>query len=185
VTRRTSTVLTALAVSLAAACLLAPASALAGRKPAQAKASIKITGISVNEQNVPPGTTVTDSSPVNVCYGIGGADQDPYSVQVYFFLHAVSIPKTAPTMVLITTPWDSEGFPSKQDPSDAFSSIWYTDRGHSGAALYGGPDGKDDYFHYDDEGTVGNTFDGTYTIQVSVKVHGHVLHARGKLIVDC
>lgn len=170
------------AVAALGAAVLAAAPAMAHSTPAP---QVRLTGISVNQQNFRPGTTVTLKAPVNACYGIGGPSQDPPSVQVFFFLHAVSIPKSAPTTVSITTPWDQQTLPSTQAPAATFSKLWFTDRGHGAAAAFGGPSGKYDYYRYDDEGTGSNIFDGKYTIVVTVKVHGRTLHARGSITVAC
>jgi hypothetical protein len=170
------------AVAGLGAAVLATAPALAHSTPAP---QIRVTGISVNQQNFAPGTKVTLKAPVNACYGIGGASQSPPSVQAFFFLHAVSIPKSAPTTVSITTPWDHETFPSKQAPAATFSKLWFTDRGHGASAIFGGPQGKYDYYRYDDEGTGSNIFDGKYTIVVTVKVHRRTLHAHGSITIAC
>lgn len=147
--------------------------------------SLRMTGISVNQQNVKPGTTITPRSPINACYGIGGPTADPQSVQVFFFLHAVSIPKSAPTTVKITTPWDTQTLPNPQEPASKFSQLWFTDRGHGAATAFGGPSGKYDYYRYDDEGTGTNTFDGRYTIVVTAQVRGRTLRAHGAITVAC
>jgi hypothetical protein len=170
------------AVAALGAAVLATAPALAHSTPAP---RIRLTGISVNQQNFTPGTKVTLKAPVNACYGIGGPTQDPPSVQVFFFLHAVSIPKSASMTVSITTPWDQETFPSTQAPAATFSKLWFTDRGHGASSIFGGPQGKYDYYRYDDEGTGSNIFDGKYTIALTVKVHRHTLHAHGSITVAC
>lgn len=170
------------AVAALGAAVLATAPAMAHSAPAP---KLRLTGISVNQQNFTPGTKVTLKAPVNACYGIGGPSQDPPDVQVFFFLHAVSIPKSAPTTVKITTPWDQETLPSSQAPASQFSKLWFTDRGHGASAIFGGPQGKYDYYRYDDEGTGSNTFDGKYTIVATVKVHHHTLRAHGSITVAC
>jgi hypothetical protein len=170
------------AVAALGAAALAAAPAMAHSTPAP---KLRLTGISVNMQNFTPGTKVTLKAPVNACYGIGGPSQDPLDVQVFFFLHAVSIPKSAPTTASITTPWDQETFPNTQAPAATFSKLWFTDRGHGASSIFGGPQGKYDYYRYDDEGTGSNIFDGKYTIAVTAKVHRHTLHAHGSITVAC
>jgi hypothetical protein len=170
------------------AVLIAASGAVA--KPAKkvAKPSIKITGISVDAYNAEPGTKITyvPNRPVNACYDIGGADQTPVQVDVVFFLHETGIPKNAPTTVDIVTPWDEQSEPDSTDKKvPAFNGVWFTDKGHGLAALYGGSDAAGNDYHYDDEGTRGDEFNGNYSVLTTVKVAGKTLRARGTLSIDC
>ncbi len=65
---------------------------------------VRITGISVDWVNLPPGTKVTAKSPTNACYEMGGASGSLIQVDVFVFLHAVGVPKRAPITFKITTP---------------------------------------------------------------------------------
>ena len=180
--RRISSFLVALAVL---ALLSATAEAKPKPKPKPAKPSIKLTGVSVNQQNFIPGTKVTLTSPINACYGIGGATQDPPDVTMFAFVHAVKIPNRAPLTTTFVTPWDTQTVPDAEDAHPTFGNSWFHDRGHQQASIFGGPDGPDDFFRYDDEGTGRNIFNGTYTVSVSVKVGGTTLRTHGSITVNC
>jgi hypothetical protein len=156
-------------------------------RTAAAKPSIKITGISVNEFNAEPNTKITyqPNNPPNACYDIGGAAQDPTQVTVVFFIEAVGIPANAPTTVDFVTPWNTLSFPSSGSPAGQFSKTWFRNKGHGVAAIYGGSDAPDNFYKYDDEGTGGNVFNGSYSVNTTVKVHGKVLRAHATLKIDC
>jgi hypothetical protein len=125
------------------------------------------------------------NNPPNACYDIGGAAQSPSQVTVVFFIHAVGIPANAATTVDFVTPWNTLHFPSATDSSDQFSKIWFRNKGHGVAAIFGGSDAPDNFFKYDDEGTGGNIFNGAYSVTTTVRVHGVLLHAHGTLKIDC
>jgi hypothetical protein len=169
--------------SLLALVLLAGSAQAKAGHPA--KPSIKLTGISVNDQNFTPGTKVTLKAPINACYGIGGADQSPPDVTMFAFVHAVKVPNKAPLTTTFVTPWDTQTLPDTADPHPTFGSSWFHNRGHQQASIFGGADGPDDFFRYDDEGTGRNIFNGTYTVSVSVKVSGKVLRTHGSITIDC
>jgi hypothetical protein len=151
------------------------------------KPSIRITGISVDTFNALPGTKITykPNNPPNACYEIGGADQTPQQVDVVFFIHAVGIPASSPVTLNVVTPWDQQSRPDAGDADPAFSKTWFTDKGHGLAALYGGSDAPGNFYTFDDEGTRGDAFNGNYSVTTTVKVHGKVLHAHGRLTIDC
>lgn len=169
--------------------VLLPVAASNAARPATKAAtpSIKITGISVDAYDASPGTKITymPNNPPNACYDIAGANQAPQQVDVVFFIHTVGVPRTAPTTVDIVTPWDTQSLPDATDPHPTFSSTWFTDKGHGIAALYGGSDAPDNFYRFDDEGTRGDVFNGVYTVTTTVRVHGKVLRAHGKLTIDC
>jgi hypothetical protein len=149
--------------------------------------SIRITGISVDMFDATPGTKITymPNNPPNACYDIGGASQDPQQVDVVFFIHAVGIPASAPVTLDVSTPWDKQSRPDAQNAHPVFSTTWFRNKGHGVAAIYGGSDAPDNFYTYDDEGTRGNMFNGNYSVTTTVKVHGTVLRAHGRLKIDC
>ncbi len=170
------------------ALLLPAAPSQAERRAMKAsKPSIRISGISVDTFDATPGTkiTYTPNNPPNACYDIGGPGQDPYQVDVVFFIHAVDVPNNAPTTLHVVTPWDQQSLPASGDEHPTFASTWFTDRGHGLAALYGGSDAADNFYRYDDEGTAGTIFNGAYSVITTVTVHHKVLRAHGTLEINC
>jgi hypothetical protein len=180
-----STVASVCAVCLSLGAAVSPAGARARSAPA--KPSIRITGISVDMFNAQPGSKITyhPNNPPNACYDIGGADQDPPQVDVVFFIHAVGIPNNAPTTLDVVTPWDTQSRPDSTDAHPTFAKTWFRNKGHGVASIFGGSDAPGNFYTFDDEGTRGNVFNGTYVVTTTVKVHGQVLHARATLKVDC
>jgi hypothetical protein len=172
-------------LALAIAAAVAQAAARAAAKPS--KPSIQITGISVDTFNALPGTKITyvPNNPPNACYDIAGADQDPQQVDVVFFIHAVGIPASAPVTLNVVTPWDQQSRPDTGDLHPVFSTTWFRNKGHGVAAIYGGSNAPNNFYTFDDEGTRGNVFNGNYSVTTTVKVHGKVLHAHGRLKIDC
>jgi hypothetical protein len=162
-------------------------SAGAHTRSAATQPSIRVTGISVDMFNAEPGTKITyqPNNPPNACYEIGGADQDPTQVDVVFFIHAVGIPANAPTTLDVVTPWDSQSRPSSDDLHPTFAKTWFRNQGHGVAAIFGGSDAPNNFYTFDDEGTRGNQFNGTYVVTTTVKVHGKFLRARATLKIDC
>ena len=170
------------------AMLLGPVASEAARTAKKApKPSIRITGISVDTFDALPGTKITyhPNNPPNACYQIGGPSQSPYQVTVVFFIHAVGIPNNAPTTYTIVTPWNTQAVPSTTDPNPIFSKTWFTDKGHGLAAIYGGSDAAGNFYHYDNEGTGSNAFNGSYSVTTTVTVHGKLLRAHGTLNISC
>jgi hypothetical protein len=169
------------------ALLIAASGAVAKPAKKAPKPSIKITGISVDEFNAQPGTKITyePNRPVNACYDIGGADQDPPQVDVVFFIHAVGIPKNAATTLDVVTPWDEQTNPDTGGPDPQFRKTWFTNKAHGLAPIFGGSDAPNNFYTYDDEGTRGSEFNGSYSVTTTVKVGRKVLRAHGTLTIDC
>lgn len=172
---------------------LVPADAAPAAQAAPAKSkhklkpSLKISGISVNMQNFPPGTKVTTKEPVNACYGIGGAAFTPMSLTAVGFVHAVKIPSGATTTVVFTTPWASAANGS-MDQTGQFSKLLHRNKGHGVAAAFGGAEGPYDYYTYLMLPTgypTSSYIDGTYTFKVTTKAGGKTLHASGTVTVAC
>ena len=161
--------------------------ASAHARKAPSKPSIRITGISVDRFNANPGTKITyrPNRPVNACYDIGGPNQVPPQVDVVFFIHAVGIPAGAPTTLDIVTPWDTQSRPSPNDLHPEFGQTWFRNRNPGLGAIFGGSTAPNNFYTYDDEGTRGSVFNGSYSVTTTVKVHGKVLRAHGTLTVDC
>ena len=178
----------AVVVIAGAAVASAATVSVAGAKPSgPAKPSVKISGISVNEQNFPPGTKVTQKSPINACYGIGGAAFTPQSLTAVGFVHAVKIPHNATTTVDFTTPWASAGNGTMHQ-TDKFSRVLFTDRGHGLASAYGGADGPNDYYTYLMLPTgypTSSYIDGTYTFAVTIKLGAKTLRSSGTVTIAC
>jgi hypothetical protein len=175
-----------LALPLIALLLLVPA-AVSSASSKAAKPSIRVTGISVDDYNALPGTKITyvPNRPVNACYDIGGPSQTPQQVDVVFFIHAVGIPKNAPVTLDVVTPWDTQSTPNAEVKHPEFGSTWFTNKGHGIAAIFGGSDAPNNFYTYDDEGTRGDEFNGDYLVTTTVKVHGKILRAHGRLTIDC
>ncbi len=173
----------AIAAGALAAALTLPAGA-AARKHHPPKPSIRVTGISVNQQNFRPGTHVTRKSPVNACYYIGGPSQSPQNVQAFVFVHAVGIPKHAPLSFDLVTPWDHQQLPDSRTKKPTFGNSFFLNKGHAGA-IFGGATGPHDFYRYDDEGTASNIFNGSYSVRVAVKVKGRWLRSRGAITIAC
>jgi hypothetical protein len=167
------------------AALVSHANAHAATKAASP--SIHVVGISVDTVDSAPGTKITyvPNSPPNACYDIGGPDQSPQQVDVVFFIHAVGISSNAKVTLDVVTPWDSQSRPEAGDPDPSFSKTWFRNKGHGVASAYGGSDAPDNFYTFDDEGTRGNAFNGTYSVSTTAKVDGKVLRAHGTLKVDC
>jgi hypothetical protein len=179
------TILTSATVAL----WLAGAAPAVGATPraTAAKPSIKITGISVDRLNAEPGTKITyqPNNPPNACYEIGGADQSPPQVDVVFFIHEVGIPASAPTTLDVVTPWDTQSRPAKGEAPPTFAKTWFRNKTTGVAEIFGGDSRPGNFYTFDDEGTRGNAFNGSYAVTTTVKVHGTVLRAHATLKVDC
>jgi hypothetical protein len=167
--------------------VLAPAAPAA--KPKPKKPSLKISGLSVNQVFMKPGTKVTypgDSQ--NRCYRMGGPSGEPQSLTVYGFVSAVKIPKNAPTTVIFTTPWTARIGADQGTTTGQFSKVLYHSKGRQQAAIFGGPQGPYDFFSYNMFPTGVPTsyyLSGTYTLDVTTVVNGKTLHANGSVKVLC
>jgi hypothetical protein len=172
--------------TLAVLVTIAVPAQLAQAKP-KPKPSLRIAGISVNQQDFKPGTKVTGQQPINACYGIGGAAFDPMSLTAVGFVHAVSIPSSAKTSVTFTTPWASVGNGS-MNVTDRFSKVLFKNKGHGVASAFGGAEGPYDFYAYLMLPTgypTSNYIDGRYAIKVTAKVGSKTLRASGSIVIAC
>lgn len=173
----------------ALATLLALAPAVSAAKPKPKRPSLKIAGLSVNQVLLAPGTKVTypgDSQ--NRCYRMGGPSGAPPSVTVYGFVKAVKIPASAPTTVTFTTPWTARFGPEQSTTTGPFSKVLFRSRGRRQASIYGGAQGAHDFYSYTmlPTGVATSSYlSGDYALEVTTKVNGRTLRAKGTVKVLC
>ncbi len=178
-----------IAATLAGTALLALAPAAPAAKPKPKKPSLKIAGLSVNQVFMKPGTKVTypgDSQ--NRCYRMGGPSGEPQSLTVYGFVTAVKIPKNAPTTVTYTTPWTARFGGDLATMTGEFSKVLFHSKGRQQAAIFGGAQGPYDFYSYNmlPSGIPTSYYlSGDYTLDVTTKVNGKTLHAKGAVKVLC
>lgn len=173
-----------LIITLACAVLAQAAHANSHHPP---KPSVKVAGISVNQQDFPAGTKVTQQSPINACYAIGGPALTPPSLTVVGFVHAVSIPASAKTTIDFSTPW-AGAVNGVINETDRFSKVLFKNRGHGVAATFGGANGPNDYYRYIMLPTgypTSSYIDGRYSLTVTIKLRTKTLHASGAITVAC
>ena len=182
--RRAST--TAAVAAVLAGAVAAPA---AGAKAKPARPSIKVTALSVNRAVAYPGETVKARDSQNRCFIIGGETGAPQSLTFYGFVKAVRIPASAPTTVVFTAPWDSYlRDVTLSTTSGTFKQVLYRNKTHPGALIFGGQAGPWDFYRYEMLPTgipTSNFLDGTYGMDVKVKVAGRTLHAKGTFKLAC
>ena len=173
-------------LALAALALPAPATEAAKRT---AKPSIKVMGISVNRFYVPRGGKIEEGDSSNGCYSIGGASGAPDSLTAYAYVKAVKIPKSAKLTYEFHTPWDeTAGGEIGRTYEGPFSKGLFPAKKSGGAAIYGGPTGKNFYAIYRQLPSGGGTsyyISGTYSMTVSVKVGARTLKSSATLPVNC
>ena len=101
----------------------------------------------------------------------------------------MKIPSSAPTTVVFTAPWDGYVHDLIQTTTTgAFSKVLYRNKTHPAATINGGQAGPYDVFRYEmlPTGIVTSTFlDGTYGMDVKVKVAGKTLHAKATIKLAC
>jgi len=173
-------------IVLGALLALAPAAPAA---PAKAKKpSIKISGLSVNQVFSTPGTKIPYPDSQNRCYRMGGPSGAPPSVTVYGFVKAVKIPANAPTTVVFTTPWTAQFGAAIGTTTGNFSKVLYHSKGRQQAAIYGGPQGPNDFYSYSMAPSGGATsyyLTGKYKLDVTTTVNGKALHASATITLAC
>jgi len=173
-------------ITLSALLALAPA-APAARAKAQ-KPSVKISGLSVNQVFSPPGTKIPYPDSQNRCYRMGGPSGAPPSVTVYGFVKGVKIPASAPTTVVFTTPWTAQFGAQIGTTTGNWSKVLYHTKGRQQAAIYGGPQGPNDFYSYSMAPTGGATsyyLTGQYKLDVTTTVNGKALHASATITLAC
>ena len=117
------------------------------KKTTAKRPSIKVIGISVNEQYRAPGENIKEGESTNGCYGAAGETGAPNSLTVVVFIEAISIPAQAKLTASIADPW---GGAESAPFTGPFDQGFFTDRGHGVSSIFGGPQGKNDYYRYSD-----------------------------------
>lgn len=180
-----------LALALLAVLALSPlAAAQAGKahpKPKATGPSLRILGLSVNQQPFAPGTKVTERQPVNACYYVFGEAATPHEMMLTALVEATGIPRNAPTSITMVAPWVTQGFGSGiEEEGVPFHKALFPDGKESAGTVAGGGTGPDEYFRWIDmQGGSLQAGDGRYTVQVSAKVGGHTLEAHGSITIAC
>jgi hypothetical protein len=187
--RKTRLLLPALLGAMAlSAILVGPAGAAGGkgaRKPVAP--SLKIVGLSVNQQEFTPGTKVTEKSPINACYYIFGEAGAPHEMMLTALVKADGIPRAAPTSITMVAPWTTQGLAEGiEEEGVPFSKALFADGKESAGTIAGGGSAADEYFRWIDiQGGSIEAGDGTYSMKISVKIGGRTLQAHGSIKVGC
>jgi hypothetical protein len=172
--------------ALLAALLAAPAADAAKKKP---KPSIKVMGLSINQVYVAKGDKIVPEDSTNACYRLGGASGAPDSLTAYAYVKAIRVPKSAKLKYEFHTPWDdAAGGDLGQLYEGAFNKGLYPAKATGGAAIYGGPTGKNFFATYRMLPTGIPTsyyINGTYSMKVSVQVGGKTLKSSASIPVTC
>jgi hypothetical protein len=182
----------AIFLALLAAAVLAPAS-LAGAhaaskgKPKATGPSLKITGLSVNEQLFSPGTKVTESNPVNACYYVFGETTTPHEMLLTALVKATGIPHSAPTSITVEAPWTKAGYgEGVEEEGVPFHKALFPDGKESVGTVAGGGSSPDEYFRWVSlQGGSLEAGDGLYRVVVATKVGGQTLEAHASIKIDC
>jgi hypothetical protein len=179
-TRATTAALVALACTLPAG-----GAAAASKKP-----SLKVAGLSLNRWYLGRGAKVKANDDTNGCYTIGGPALTPQSLTLFGFVTAAHIPKSAPMTLTFTAPWYTRGrgFGTTNVYTGTFGKGLAKSKGKSQVAIFGGPQGPNDYFRYDMMpvgGATSSFIDGDYGLKVSVTVNGKKLTSASTASVDC
>jgi hypothetical protein len=186
-----------LAAGVLAALACSPASLAQGKttpkgahhaKSKKAKGpSLKIVGLSLDEQDYAPGTHITEKAPLNACYYIYGEAASPSSMLFVGLIEASGIPASAKTSISVVAPWTAAGYAEGVDDSEVpFSEALFPDKRSSVGVVAGGGTAKDDYFRWVQlQGGSIEAGDGRYSVSVSVEVGKQTLEAHGAITVDC
>jgi hypothetical protein len=174
-------------VLCALAALLPIAASQAAHKPKATGPSLKIVGLSVNEQDFAPGTHVTEKQPINACYYVFGEAASPHEMLLTALVKATGIPHSAPTSITIEAPWTKQGFGEGIDEEGVpFHKALFPDGKESVGTVAGGGSGADEYFRWVSlQGGSLEAGDGTYRVVISTKVGGQKLEAHGQITIDC
>jgi hypothetical protein len=177
-----------LTLVLCAVLVLSPiASTEAAHKPTAAGPSLKITGLSVNEQLFSPGTKVTEKQPINACYYVFGEDASPHEMLLTALVKADGIPHSAPTSITMEAPWTKQGFAEPiEEEGVPFHKALFPDGKQSVGTVAGGGSEADEYFRWIDlQGGSLEAGDGTYRVGIATKVGGQTLVAHAQIKIEC
>jgi hypothetical protein len=177
-----------LAVLLCALAALSPiAASQAAHKPKAPGPSLKITGLSVNEQLFSPGTKVTEKQPVNACYYVFGETTTPHELLLTALVKATGIPASAPTSITLEAPWTKQGFgEAVEEEGVPFHKALFPDGKESVGTVAGGGSEADEYFRWISlQGGSLEAGDGTYRVAIATKVGGRTIEAHGSIKIDC
>jgi hypothetical protein len=172
-------------------CVLAALSpgalAQAAHKPKAAGPSLRITGLSVNEQLFSPGTKVTEKQPINACYYVFGEAATPHEMLLTALVKATGIPASAPTSITMEAPWTEQGFGEALDEEGVpFHKALFPDGKESVGTVAGGGSAADEYFRWIDlQGGSLEAGDGTYRVVIATKVGGQTIEAHAQIKIDC
>lgn len=149
--------------------------------------SLKLVGLSLDEQVFKPGTRITEKAPINACYYIYGEAASPSTMLFVGLIEASNIPADAMTSISVAAPWTEAGFAEGVDESEVpFSEALFPDKKSSVGVVAGGGTSKDDYFRWVQlQGGSIEAGDGRYSVSVSVEVGKQTLEAHGSITVDC
>jgi hypothetical protein len=149
--------------------------------------SLKIVGLSVNQQSFAPGTKVTEKQPINACYYVFGEAGTPHEMILTALVKATGIPRDAPTSITMVAPWVTQGFASGiSEEGVPFFKALFPDGRESVGTVAGGGSKPDEYFRWTDmQGGSIEAGDGTYKVQISTRVGGRTLEAHGSISIDC
>jgi hypothetical protein len=174
-------------VVLALAALAPIAASQAAHKPKAAGPSLKITGLSVNEQLFAPGTKVTEKQPINACYYVFGEAASPHEMLLTALVKAIDIPASAPTSITMEAPWTQQGFgEALEEEGVPFHKALFPDGKESVGTVAGGGSAADEYFRWIDlQGGSLEAGDGTYRVVIATKVGGRTIEAHASIKIDC
>jgi hypothetical protein len=149
--------------------------------------SLKIVGLSLNEQDYFSGTHITEKAPINACYDIFGEAASPPSMLFVGLIEASGIPATAKTSISVVAPWTTQGLAQGVDVSEVpFSEALFPDKKSSVGVVAGGGSSKNDYFRWVQlQGGSTEAGDGSYSVSVSTEVGKQTLQAHGSITVSC
>jgi hypothetical protein len=149
--------------------------------------SLKIVGLSVNQQPFAPGTKVTEKQPINACYYVFGEAATPHEMILTALVKATGIPHNAPTSITMIAPWVTQGFASGiSEEGVPFSKALFPDGKESAGTVAGGGTNPDEYFRWTDmQGGSIEAGDGTYKVQINTKVGNQTLEAHASISIDC
>jgi hypothetical protein len=177
-----------LTLVLCALLALSPIAATqAAHKPKAAGPSLKITGLSVNEQLFAPGTKVTEKQPINACYYVFGEATTPHEMLLTALVKATGIPASAPTSITLEAPWTKQGFGEAiEEEGVPFHEALFPDGKESVGTVAGGGSAADEYFRWISlQGGSLEAGDGTYRVVIATKVGGRTLEAHASITIDC
>jgi hypothetical protein len=149
--------------------------------------SLKIVGLSVNEQLFAPGTKVTEKQPINACYYVFGEAGTPHEMILTALVKATGIPHSAKTSITMVAPWVTQGFAAGiSEEGVPFSKALFPDGKESVGTISGGGSKPDEYFRWTDlQGGSIEAGDGNYKVTISAKVGNQLLEAHGSISIDC